>query len=404
MRLLIVSGTCSAEKYKEIYEKRTCPMLDTNQKFFLSLIEGLSEFDGVYVDCVTSLPISHSCYSETIVKSEEETNGGVSYHYCGCINYPVIRTLTVGYSIKAYVKKYIKMHINETIIVLSDGLLGEANALVPMLKKRKIPCVALVTDVPNIVSDMNRSGGMRSLMSKVYGEKTSQMLRSYDGYIFLTEQMDDVCNPKRKPYMIMECIVTPLDITKIPKEKLSQKPIVLYAGKLHSDFGVLQLAKAAKHLKNVCEIWLYGGHGDCDAELQRLADENNNLKIHGIVPLDEIHKIERNCDILVNPRSNDKEFTKYSFPSKTAEYLMMDVPVVMYKLDGIPDEYDKYLYYISENTEKGIADKIHEVLSAEPLRRSAVSADGREYVINNKNNINQARRVIEFIKDIKSED
>ena len=38
----------------------------------------------------------------------------------------------------------------------------------------------------------------------------------------------------------------------------------------------------------------------------------------------------------VNPRQNNEEFTKYSFPSKTMEYLASGVPVVAYKLDGIP--------------------------------------------------------------------
>ena len=85
--------------------------------------------------------------------------------------------------------------------------------------------------------------------------------------------------------MIMECIVTPIDIDSIPNEKLSDKPVVLYAGKLHSDFGVLELAGAAEYLRDFCEIWLYGGHANCDDELKMLAERNPNLKIHGIVKL-----------------------------------------------------------------------------------------------------------------------
>jgi glycosyltransferase involved in cell wall biosynthesis len=148
---------------------------------------------------------------------------------------------------------------------------------------------------------------------------------------------------------------------------------------------------------------LYGGQGDCDEELQRLAKKHSNLKLHGIVTLKEIHRIERNSDVLVNPRPNEKEFTKYSFPSKTAEYLMMNVPVVMHKLDGVPDVYDPYLYYIENNTPQSIAETICQVLSVDSVKRSALAQKGREFVVQNKNHDQQARRVIEFIDSIISE-
>ncbi len=400
MRLLIVSSTCSAGKYKEIYEKRNRPMLDSNQKFFLSLIDGLKTIENLFVDCVTTLPISHRCYSEKFVKSEEEVADGVFFHYCGCLNYPIIRTMTVGHNIKGFVRKYLRKYSNEKVIVLCDGLIGEANALTGMLRRRSVPSIALVTDVPDIVSDMNRGKGLRSFLSNVYGKRASKLLKSFDAYVFLTEQMNDVCNPKNKPYMIMECIVTPLDIEALPEEKLAERPVALYAGKLHSDFGVLQLAEAAACLEDVCEVWLYGGQGNCNARLKELAEKHSNLKLHGIVPLEEIHKIERNASILVNPRPNEKVFTKYSFPSKTAEYLMMNVPVVMYKLDGIPESYDKYLHYVETSGAAGIAEKIRAVLAMEPEKRAAISQSGRDFVIQNKNCFNQANRLFEFLKDI----
>ncbi len=403
MRILVVSNTCSLKKYNEIYEKRTHPMLDTNQKFFLSLIEGLRCIEDVIVDCVTSLPISYRCFQKRFLRSEEEIADGIFYHYCGCINLPIIRTLTVGYNIRVFVKRYLREHNNEKIVVLCDGLIGEANSLVTMLKKQCIPSVALVTDVPHIVSDMGRGDGLHSKMAEFYGKYTSKLLSDFDGYVFLTEQMNDICNPKNRPHMIMECIVTPLNIDAIPVEKLSDRFVALYAGKLHSDFGVLNLARAAAYLEDICEVWLYGGQGDCEEALRQLAKKHSNLKIHGIVTLPEIHKLERNANVLVNPRPNDKEFTKYSFPSKTAEYLMMNVPVIMYKLDGIPDEYDPYLYYVAENTPQSLADKIRAVLSEEVSKRALVSKLGRDYIIQNKNHLNQSRRMLEFVKDIGSE-
>lgn len=398
MRILVVSSTCSARKYKEIFEKRRRPMLDTNQKFFLSLLEGLQAQEDVAVDCVTTLPISYSCYDERFVKQQEEIEGGIFYHYCGCINYPIIRTLTVQLRIKKFVKQYIRKYSHEKIIVLCDGLIGEANSLIKYLKKKKICTVALVTDIPNVVSEMGGKKSVKAWLNALYGEKATKLLKSFDRYVFLTEQMNEVCNPEHRPYMIMECIVTPLAIERLERKKLSEKPVVLYAGKLHSDFGVLDLARAAAYLQDTCEIWLYGGHGDCDSQLAALAAENPNLKIHGIVELAQIHKLERNAQILINPRPNEKIFTRYSFPSKTAEYMMMQVPVVMYKLDGIPDEYDPYLHYIQEQSPRGIADEIKRVLAMEEGEKNKTTKLAREYIIEEKNNINQAKRLVDFLR------
>lgn len=400
MRILVVSRTCSPRKYDEIFNRRFKPMLDTNQKFILSLIEGLSAQDNITVDCVTSLPISHSCYPEKIIKSEEETCGDIFYHYCDCINYPVIRTLTVKHSIKVFVKKYIKKHRSEKITVLCDGLIAEANSITGYLRKKGIPSVALVTDIPNIVTGLSSVKSVKSLLLKKYGKYATKLLQSFDRYVFLTRQMNEICNSNNKPYMIMECIVTPVDIDIIPSEKLSDKPVVLYAGKLHSDFGVLELAGAAEYLRDFCEIWLYGGHGNCGDELKMLAERNPNLKIHGIVKLSEIYKLEKNAQILINPRPNEKDFTKYSFPSKTAEYMMMQIPVVMYKLDGIPDEYDEYLYYIKDKTSESIADKIRLVLCEDESKRLQKAETARKFIVENKNNLIQAKRLVNFIDNL----
>lgn len=403
MRILVVSNTCSERKYQEIFESRTHRMLDSNQKFFLSLLEGLRCIEDIYVDCVTSLPISYRCYRSRLITSESEHEQGVSFRYCGCVNYPIIRTISVGYNIRHYVRKYLSEHTGEKIVVLCDGLLGEANALASMLRRKHIMSIALVTDVPHIVSDMERGKGLRSLIYSFYGKKTSKMLSGYDGYIFLTEHMNSICNPYQKPYIIMECIVTPLNIDAIPEKKLSDLPVVLYAGKLHSDFGVLNLASAAAYLKDICEVWIYGGSGNCEEELQKLAKKHNNLKIHGVVSQSEIYQLEKNADILINPRPNENIFTRFSFPSKTAEYLMMKVPTVMYKLDGIPDVYDQFLHYIKENTPASIAKTIQLVLGKEKQKCMAIASAGREYIIQNKNHLSQAKRIVYFIKGIEKE-
>ena len=49
---------------------------------------------------------------------------------------------------------------------------------------------------------------------------------------------------------------------------------------------------------------------------------------------------------MINTRTNESEYTKYSFPSKNIEYLLTGKRVVACMLDGMPNCYREYIYEI----------------------------------------------------------
>ena len=100
----------------------------------------------------------------------------------------------------------------------------------------------------------------------------------------------------------------------------------------------------------------------------------------------------------MNPRSNEGEYTKYSFPSKTMDYLASGIPVVMYKLDGIPEEYDPYLYYIKGNSSEDIKNALVSILEKSWEERVEIGAAGREFVLNNKNAKHQAKKILDMMQ------
>jgi hypothetical protein len=66
----------------------------------------------------------------------------------------------------------------------------------------------------------------------------------------------------------------------------------------------------------------------------------------------------RNADVLVNPRRNDAEYTKYSFPSKNVEYLLSGNPVVGYMLDGMGQAYRDFMYIVADDRPESLRDAI----------------------------------------------
>jgi len=73
---------------------------------------------------------------------------------------------------------------------------------------------------------------------------------------------------------------------------------------------------------------------------------------------------------------------------------MSGKPVIMYKLDGIPDEYDPFLYYIVGNAPQDIANKIIEVVEKSHAELDEIGRRGMQFVIKNKNHLIQARKVL----------
>lgn len=399
MRVLILSSTCSPNKYQEICNKRIIKSLDTNQKFFLSIINGIQNNGCKDITCISVLPVSHGTYPERIIKQTNEIADGVAFTYCKTLNYPIIRNLYASLQVKKQVKSYLKKNQDEEVLILTDGLFYEFSKACGFLRKKEMNVFTIVTDIPDFVSNMGDAKSIKGWLLNKYGEFASNSLRKdYDGYIFLTNQMDEICNPGKKPFIVVEGLLS--EHKRIEKfiSESEKLPIVLYAGKYNREFGSLLLANAAPLLRGICKIVMYGTGGNCVDELVKIAKENDNLSVNGIMPLEELLELETKVDLLVNPRPSGQDFTKYSFPSKTLEYLDSGTPVLMYRLEGIPEEYDQYLFYINGKTSEDIANSIKNVLSNGKQELYNKGQMGKQFVRENKNCTIQSKKILDFMR------
>ena len=190
----------------------------------------------------------------------------------------------------------------------------------------------------------------------------------------------------------MECIY---DLNLIPDNHVKKKKNIVYAGKLHKEFGMELLAESIPLIDNTFQIHIYGD-GNYKEELIKIAERYDNVFIHDVVTADEIIRIECESMLLINPRTRS-DFTKYSFPSKTVEYMATGVPVVMFRLEGIPEEYNNYIFFAENETPEAFANKINEVLHLDSGIIEAIGKKAKEYVICNKNCHVQGKRIIDFI-------
>lgn len=180
--------------------------------------------------------------------------------------------------------------------------------------------------------------------------------------------------------------------------KLTKK-IVIYAGGLHEEYGIKSLVDGFRKLnESDTELHLFG-HGPMVEDIEQLMSEDNRIKYFGIVPNSKVVEAELQATLLVNPRPTVEDFTKYSFPSKNIEYMVSGTPILTTVLAGMPREYHEYVYLLEDESTDGIHDKLKELLLDTPQEELRLKGRrAKEFVLENKNNIYQANRIIDFIK------
>lgn len=172
---------------------------------------------------------------------------------------------------------------------------------------------------------------------------------------------------------------------------------LLYTGRLNRRYGLLNLLDAMDRIPDSdIELWICGS-GELEDEIRTRARKDSRVRFLGFVPHEKSLQLQRKATILINPRTNEGAYTKYSFPSKTLEYMVAGKPVLMYRLDGIPKEYDSYLYYIPDETADSIAQSILQLKGMSPEERLQIANAAKDFVLNSKNEKAQMQRLLDFI-------
>ena len=145
------------------------------------------------------------------------------------------------------------------------------------------------------------------------------------------------------------------------------------------------------------QLQIYGP-GDYVEELQEIAKEDRRIFYGGMLLNTQIVEEEQKATLLVNPRPTDEEYVKYSFPSKTMEYMASGTPVLTTVLPGMPKEYYPYVYLLEDETAEGIAAKLKQVLLQSDGALFEKGCAARSFVLDTRNNIVQAGKILDMLK------
>lgn len=383
MHIIYAVTTCSDRVYRQLFSSVKVKPAFQSQKYHRLLIEGLAH--GAQVDVVANPPVNRSVLSENIVRLPDEEEGGARYRYIPAIRNPILKAAAVGFG--TFFKTLFLIRKDSAVVV--DGL-NRVTALSGMLaaRLRGKPCVGIVTDLPDMLSGSRFSKGLANFV-----------IRHCTHYVLLTEAMNSYLNKQGKPYVILEGHADITMADKIPAmEKKISPRVCFYAGGVSKRYGLGNLVDGFRQA-NISNAALHiYGPGDYVKELQQIAAEDDRIFYGGMLLNTEIVEKEKQATLLVNPRPTDEEYVKYSFPSKTMEYMASGTPVLTTVLPGMPKEYHPYVYLLEDETTDGIADMLKTVLENTDEDLFQKGMEARRFVLEQKNNVIQARQILEMLQ------
>lgn len=392
-----MSALCSRRLINKIHEETGVNPGFAVQKFSRLIVRGLLE-NNVEVSTLSVPPISRRESNRIWINIDTETEDGVEYKYIPFLNYPFLKHICLLLYTFFQVLIWGLCRKKDRYIICDVLSISSCFGALLASKINGIKSVAVVTD---IYSQMvgEKTNGLKRLMKLVAGKMQQWYSSSFTHYVLLTEYMNEAVNPHRRPYIVMESLCDGNEnCKKQSPKKTNENKIIMYAGGIEEKYGLRALVEGFSSItRDDISLVLYG-HGSYVETLKQICLKDSRIQYKGIAPNEEIVKAEFEAALLVNPRPTTEEFTKYSFPSKNMEYMVSGTPVLTTMLPGMPKEYYSYVYLFDKGENAvGYAESLEEVLSKPTDELLFMGEKAREYVLREKNNVKQARRIIDLI-------
>lgn len=403
MKYIFCSSVYNMADYDEIARKSKVPASLADHNLNYNIILGLDETTGHPVTLVNNVQIpSYPKFPKILFHKQKWSHtkdaGDIN---CGFINLPVLKHLSRAVTTFGGLRREIRAAGKEPVCVMTYDLhVGICIAMrLAKLFFPRIHTCAVLPDIPNAVILASNDGNITAGGKFRAGIKMS-FIKQFDSYVLLTEYMKTVAGLGDKPCTIVEGIYNNHQ-PPLP-EKTTDKKVIFYSGQLNPAYGMENLLEAFQQIyakDKSYELWICGSGGLVE-RITKLSEECPGVKYYGYVGGDRVRQLQAEASALVNPRQNTEEFTKYSFPSKTMEYLASGRPVVGYKLDGIPEEYDAYIQYVPDNSVEALRDKLIEVCEMPAQERVELGARCRTFILENKTPEKQCQKIRKIMESL----
>lgn len=369
-----------------------------------SVIDGLNA-SGVDYDivCLPALP-AWPGYNSIYTPQGEIQIGGVSRGcYLSYCTLPILKQFSQRIVLRRYIREWCKANaINYNLYVLvytqQSEFLGAAIDL-----KKEYPNLVVSTIITDLIEHAMEFASNRRFLKriqvKIEAWAERRIFPKVDKYILLTEQMKEIISAAIGKYVVMEGIAPNIKYNCSVSDKCIKEDIrtLLYAGTFQEFGGLRMLIDAFRRTTDERFRLVLCGEGVLTNYVQQAAKEDSRIIYKGLVSHKEVLNLQQKSTLLINPRRPNGGITKYSFPSKTMEYLSSYTPMIGYRLEGIPTEYYQYFFTPNDLSNEALTQCINETLSLPFEQLSQRAQEAYDFVSSNKNSKAQISKILDFI-------
>ncbi|MBO7277942.1 MAG: glycosyltransferase [Bacteroidales bacterium] len=407
MNLCLCFGYFPETIEEDIISNTKCYLQNSANVLQKKFIEGIAcyfkSFTIINAPFVGYYPLKYrSIYVPKTYFQHKEGNATIDVRSYSFNTLPYLTHKERKYKCKREVSRWLYKHQNENdenVVIVYSMHMNFILACAELKKKYRFKLITIIPDLPKY---FNTSGKwysilhqkINNLMKKDYVDE----LNCIDGFVYLTEYMNrEICKEER-PYVVIEGMVSYKSAEESHIHK--HEKFILYTGTMARKYGVMNLVEAFTIMKHNKDYKLcLCGYGDCISEIQHLSREYN-IDYKGEISNKEVLDLQKKAALLINPRVNEGEYVKFSFPSKVMEYFVSGTPVLMHKLDGIPLEYYDYCFTFNGTKLTEIAQQIDEVLDIKESERLFLAEKANRFILDEKNSKIQCKKLVELIKII----
>lgn len=363
-----------------------------------NLIKGIEQVSGCIFDSINgSVLPPYPIYEDRIIKTVVWSHFGSAFDISvGYKNDKYINRINCKNAMLAAAKEWVdKRYQDGELKVLVYSMRSAPMTTACYIKKRipKAKIYLIVTDLPQFM-DLGQSK-LKAVLKKIDWIFIKKMQKKFDGFILYASKMAEYLNIPDEKWMLMEGSYDAKETFNTTL--ISKKKTVMYSGKLDKEYGIHMLLDAFMEIRNRdIELWLTGG-GNAEEYIKACASKDDRIKYYGFLPSRaDVLTLQQQASLLVNMRLPSEPASAYCFPSKLFEYMATGIPVLSFKLEGIPEEYYQYLFVVEHENKKSLRSAIVHALSGQ----NALANDARMFIKNEKTSIKQAERILKFIDAI----
>ena len=384
MHIIYSAATCSDRVYAQLFAQTQAKPSFQAQKYHRLLIEGLAAHTRV--DVVATPPANRRAIDRAVIPVPSHMEGGARYHHIWAVRNPYLKGLFMG--VGTFFKT-LRLADKDSVVFVDclNRVVATSALLAARLRGRR--CVGIVTDLPDMF-------GKDNARFKAWG---NWIIAYCTEYVVLTQAMNDYINPTGKPYVVLEGQAdATMEKRKPSLEKKTSPRVLLYAGGISKLYGMEILVQGFR-MANIpnCQLQIFGA-GDYVEELKQIVLADSRVHYGGLILSDQVVEKEQQATLLVNPRPTNEEYVKYSFPSKTMEYMASGTPLLTTVLPGMPKDYHPYVYLLEEETAQGVAEMLRQIFALSDEALFQKGAQAREFILKEKNNIVQAGKILDMLE------